>query len=209
MIFLRPAIRLLKLLAVLTAILALAWFFRTPLLRGLAHAWVVDDPVTKSDAIVVLGGGRDWRPFAAAEMYKAGEAPLVLVAQPEMTPSQALLKQPSEAEVNTSILTQKGVPPASIQPLGTGVTSTRDEAVALRDWVMAHKATDITIPTDALHTRRVQWIFQRELAGTGVTIHVRAVDHPRYSTDNWWQQEEGFLGFQSEVMKSLYYLMRY
>lgn len=209
MFFVRLATRLLKVALTLTVMLALAWYFREPVLRSIARAWVVNDPVSKADAIVVLGGGRDWRPFAAAEMYKAGEAPVVLVAQPEKSPSQSLLQQTSEGEVNTTILTVKGVPPASIQPLGEGVTSTRDEAVALRNWVVTHQAKDVIIPTDAFHTRRVQWIFQRELAGTGVTVHVRSVSHPNYSTDTWWLEEEGFLGFQSEVMKSLYYLVRY
>lgn len=205
----RLAFRLIKITLVFVILLGGAWMYREPLLRGVARAWVVDDPVAKADAIVVLGGGRDWRPFAAADMYLAGQSPVVLVSQPEKSPSQSLLQQPTEAEVNTIVLTAKGVPPAAIQPLGRNVTSTRDEALALREWVVTHHAKDVLIPTDPFHTRRTRWIFQKALEGTGVSVHMRAVPHPRYTADNWWQQEEGFLGFQNEMVKSLYYFINY
>jgi uncharacterized SAM-binding protein YcdF (DUF218 family) len=205
----RLVFKLVKLAVVFAILLGTMWYYREPLLRGGARAWVVDDPASKADAIVVLGGGRDWRPFAAADMYLAGQSPVVLVSQPEKSPSQSLLQQPTEAEVNTIVLTKKGVPFAAIQPLGHNVTSTRDEALALREWVVTHRAKDVLIPTDPFHTRRTRWIFQKALEGTGVSVHMRAVPHPRYTAENWWQQEEGFLGFQNELVKSLYYLINY
>ncbi|WP_075089202.1 YdcF family protein [Verrucomicrobium spinosum] len=159
----RLAFRLVKLILVVAVLLGVAWIFRESLLRTAARTWVVDDPVLKADAIVVLGGGRDWRPFTAADMYLAGQSTVVLVTQPEKSPSQNLLQQPSEAEINTTVLTKKGVPSTAIRPLGQNVTSTRDEALALRDWVIAHQAKDILIPTDPFHTRRARWIFQRAL----------------------------------------------
>lgn len=194
-----------------TGLLAVgAWFFREPLLRGAAEAWIVDEPVATADAVVVLGGGRDWRPFAAADLYLARRTPLVLIAQPEVTPSQELLNHPTDAQVSLAVLTQKGVPPAHIQPFGTNVTSTRDEALALREWALAHPATRaIVIPTDPFHTRRTRWIFQKTLTGTGVSVHVIAVPHPRYQAEDWWQHEEGVINFQNEALKSLYYLISY
>ncbi|WP_009959388.1 YdcF family protein [Verrucomicrobium spinosum] len=205
----RLAFRLVKLILVVAVLLGVAWIFRESLLRTAARTWVVDDPVLKADAIVVLGGGRDWRPFTAADMYLAGQSTVVLVTQPEKSPSQNLLQQPSEAEINTTVLTKKGVPSTAIRPLGQNVTSTRDEALALRDWVIAHQAKDILIPTDPFHTRRARWIFQRALEGTGATVHVRAIPHPRYSETDWWRHEDGFIAFQTELAKSLYYLLNY
>ena len=43
-------------LLVLCALLAIGYVFRAPLLRGAASVWIVSDPLTKADAIVVLGG---------------------------------------------------------------------------------------------------------------------------------------------------------
>lgn len=207
--FVRLTLRLIKLAVAFAILLGAAWFFREPLLQGAAHAWVVDDPALNADAIVVLGGGRDWRPFAAADMYLAGQSPVILVSQPENSPSQSLLQQPTEAEVNTIVLTRKGVPIAAIQPIGHNVTSTRDEALALREWVIRHHAKNILIPTDPFHTRRTRWIFRKALEGTNASAHIQAVPHPRYTADNWWQQEEGFLSFQNELVKSLYYLINH
>ena len=57
------------------------WVQRDPLLRGIANIWIVSDAVTKADVAVVLGGGLDDRPFAAAELYRKGLVNKVLVSQ--------------------------------------------------------------------------------------------------------------------------------
>ena len=62
--------RLLWLLAVCAALAAVAWVYRAPLLIGLGKAWIVDDPLTRADAIVILGGGIETRPFEAARLYR-------------------------------------------------------------------------------------------------------------------------------------------
>src|SRR5262245_1055099 len=48
--------RLVWLLGTALLLAVSAYSLRAPLLTGLATAWVVDEPVTKADAIVVLGG---------------------------------------------------------------------------------------------------------------------------------------------------------
>src|SRR5689334_20408445 len=58
------------------------WWWRAPLLRGVAHLWIVADAPAKADAIVILGGGLDSRPTEAARLFHAGYAPRILVMQP-------------------------------------------------------------------------------------------------------------------------------
>jgi hypothetical protein len=53
----------------LASLCAAAWIEREALLRGAADLWIVSDPVTPADAVVVLGGGIDMRPFVAADLY--------------------------------------------------------------------------------------------------------------------------------------------
>lgn len=76
--------RVIWLLALCSLLLA-AWVFRAPLLRTSADLWIVNQSVTNADAIVVLGGGLQTRPFAAARLYHAGLAPRILLmnVQPE------------------------------------------------------------------------------------------------------------------------------
>ena len=40
------------------------------------------DPITRADAIVVLGGALQTRPFLAAEMWRRGLADKILISQP-------------------------------------------------------------------------------------------------------------------------------
>ncbi len=51
------------------------------MLRGAANLWVVSDPITPADAVVVLGGGVDVRPFAAADLYEKGLINKILVSR--------------------------------------------------------------------------------------------------------------------------------
>jgi len=43
------------------------WMGRHPLLLSAADLWVVSDPLTRADAIVLLGGNFQLRPLIAAE----------------------------------------------------------------------------------------------------------------------------------------------
>lgn len=142
-------------------------------------------------------------------MYHAGRAPIVLVAQPKLTLSDNLLSAPTESEVIIAILKSKGVPASQIKVFGKDVTSTREEAAGLKQWIASEHVGSILIPTDPFHTRRAKWIFNRSLEGTGVQVFVSSVPHPGYSEDAWWKSEEGLISFQNEVIKSLYYMICY
>ncbi|MEI8042873.1 MAG: YdcF family protein [Verrucomicrobiota bacterium] len=178
-------------------------------MAGLATAWIVNEPLAKADAIVVLGGGLEYRPFAAARLFREGVSQHILVTQPELSPTaQAGLVVP-EFDLARQLLLTNGVAPGAIQALGTNVTSTRDEALALAAWVRLNHARSVLIPTDVFHSRRVRWIFSRALRGTGARVCVTAIEPTRYQSTNWWQHEEGLIGFQNEVVKSAYYHLKY
>jgi hypothetical protein len=59
---------------VLVGLGGMAWLERVPLLRGAANLWIVSDEATHADAVVVLGGGLEERPFIAADVYHKGLA---------------------------------------------------------------------------------------------------------------------------------------
>lgn len=65
------------------------------------------------------------------------------------------------------------------------------------------------IHTGAFHTRRVRWIFAKELRDTKTQIHVVAIDPLRYRINDWWQHEEGVIAFQNELVKLPYYWLKY
>jgi len=197
------------LLAFVGALVLAGYVFRAPLLTGLAKAWVINDPATKADAIVILGGGLENRPFAAAKLFHAGVAPMILYMDVQPDPVEALGLLPTEKEITRRILRSKDVPAAALLAIGTNVASTFDESRAVRAWVRQTRASAIVITTDLFHTRRARWIFRHELRDTPAKISIVAVDPIRYGLKDWWQHEEGLIAFQNEVVKTIYYRLKY
>ena len=200
--------RRLRRLLLVAVLCAAAFAFRHPLMTLGARLWIVDDPVEKADAVVVLGGGLDSRPFAAADLYKRGLAPVVLVAETEISPAAQMQLMPADVEVSAAILRKLGLPDSAVQKFGGAVTSTRDEAQAVRRWLEQHPAERIIIPTDPFHTRRVRYVFERELDGLPVRIIVASIPSKRYDPLQWWKSEEATINFQNEIIKLAYYWLQ-
>lgn len=170
------------------------WLERDNLLQGLADLWVISDPITRADAVVVLGGGLKYRPPIAAELYKKGHVNKVLVSQ---------MREPNER-----ILVKIGVPPAAIEMFGTDNRSTADEARAIKHWADHNTGSVLIIPAEIFAARRVRWIFRRELHATGVRVEV-----PSFEEDikraGWWNTSAGRMTFRDEVLKYIFYRLKY
>jgi hypothetical protein len=52
-------------------------------------------------------------------------------------------------------------------------------------------------------------MLERALRETGVDVRVKALPPLRYGTTNWWHREEGVIDFQNELLKLLYYRLKY
>lgn len=201
--------RWLWLLGVSFALATLAWVFRAPLLVGLAKAWIVDDPLTRADVIVVLDGGPETRPFAAARLYQEGHAPKILVMRHRAGPTAQLGVTAPAAEIVRQILMKQGVAEADVAILNDEVISTHEESIAVRNWIGTNHVKSMIIPTDVFHTRRVRWLFRKQLKDLGVQVLVQAVPVREYKTQDWWQHEPGIVAFQNEVLKYFYYRLKY
>jgi uncharacterized SAM-binding protein YcdF (DUF218 family) len=186
------------------------WAWRKPgtLLRGAADLWIVSDEPAPADAIAVLGGGLEYRPFAAADYYRHGLAPKILVSNIGASPAERLGVLRSHVQANIEILQKLGVPAAAIEPFGDHLSDTFAEATALHEWALRNGAHRIMVPTDIFAARRLRWTL-RHVFGNDAAILVPAVNPPDYLRDNWWQNERGVIGFQNEVMKYLYYRLKY
>ncbi|MCS7043364.1 MAG: YdcF family protein [Bryobacteraceae bacterium] len=198
-------------LAMLVLALALLWAGRWRLL-ALAGSFLVDaDPVQRADLIFLLNGDLDTRPAAAAELWRQGLAPLVAIARSESSRAVEMGLVPNVTDLAIVMLEKMGVPRNRIAelPFPGGVTSTRDEAEALRQYLEAHPARSVLIVTNAIHTRRARRIFLKALEGRRVRVAMYSVPDRRYRVDRWWENEHGFLGVYNEYLKLAYYWMRY
>jgi uncharacterized SAM-binding protein YcdF (DUF218 family) len=205
----RWLVRIAWLAAAAGALILAGYVFRAPLLTGLARAWVVNEPAARAGAIVILGGGVENRPFAAARLFHEGVAPEILYMNVKLSPAEEMGVYPSEAELTRRILLSNNIPASALQMIGTNVTSTYDESRAVRAWVRQNGAASIVITTDLFHTRRARWIFRRELRDTPVKIYVAAADPVGFKINDWWQNEGSVIQFQNEIIKSIYYWFKY
>jgi uncharacterized SAM-binding protein YcdF (DUF218 family) len=196
-------------LALLVACLALLWGLRAPLLTGAASLWIVSDEMSAADAIVVLGGGLDTRPAAAAQLYKRGLAPRILIADTDSGPTGEAGTVSGHTAANRAALIKLGIPQEAIQLFGRHPSSTYEEARALEAWAAATGARRVVVPTEIFVTRRARWIIDRQLAAVGARVSVYAVAPRGFDRTNWWRHAQGVVSFQTEVLKYLYYRLSY
>lgn len=186
-----------------------AWIFARDLLVIAADQWIVADPFAQADAVFVLGGGVNLRPFEAARMFNRGRVQQVLYARGRLRQTDLLKLHEPDYLLMEQVLRRMGVPDERVVIVGTDVTSTYDEAVALRNWLRQHEVKSVVIPTGDFHTRRVKFIFDRVLAGEDVQVMVTWSTDRFYDHDTWWTHERGLISFQNEVIKYLLYRFRY
>jgi uncharacterized SAM-binding protein YcdF (DUF218 family) len=196
-------------LASLAALALLLFLCRAPILRTAAHIWIIDTPPARADAIVVLGGGIQYRPFTAAKLYLRGLAPQIVIFRVKPYPTKKPSLTPTEQQLTRQILIDEGVPESAILEIGHDVASTRDEALAVRAWTAAAKPRSLLIPTDPFHTRRVHWLFRKTLHGTSATPTITIARRSEYTAENWWTTELGLIDFQNEVIKYVFYRIKY
>ena len=200
--------RLLVVIVALAAIGGIAWLARAPLLTGLADAWIVSDPPGPADAAVIFGGGVDTRPFAAADYYKQGLVGKILLSNVGSSPAEQIGVLNAQADIERAILLKLGVPAPAIETFGSDLTNTYDEAAALRDWAARTGARGIIVPTENFSARRVRWILHRVIPD-GIVVRVPALNRLDYRRDDWWKSEKGVVAFQNEVLKLVYYKLKY
>lgn len=169
-----------------------------PLLTWFAYQFRAEDPLMPSDAIVVLLANELERPATAAELYRQGLAPIVL-----MSPT-------SYVEHYRSALVRDGVPADAILILsGEEARNTHDEALRVRDYLRHQSMRRITVVTTAYHTARARWTFRKALFGFGLEVRMVAAEDRRFTEADWYMWDEGIRLYLLEAVKTAYYRLAY
>lgn len=181
--------------------------FRHLLLVRFAELFVLHQKLEKADVIYLLNGEHETRPFLAADLYRKGFAPRIWVAQTESDPAEKLGLVPNDTAINVGVLKKLGVPEDRIViiPFPNGVSSTWEEALALRRFVKHHPVESILVLTSSLHTRRAYWAFHKVFADSDTRIRMAEAPHWGFDQTNWWRTEQGVLTIVNETVKLLYY----
>jgi uncharacterized SAM-binding protein YcdF (DUF218 family) len=173
-----------------------------------ASLWLPDsDRAVSADAIVVLAGDSR-RTLYAADLYRQGLAPLVLVSRPIRGVRERILKDigialPDAEEYERMILLQKGVPVAAIDIFGSGSISTYEEGRALRQRYSGKAATLLAV-TSPYHVRRARMILEDALPS--ISIHVVATPYEQFP-DQWWDSQDAARDLLLELTKIVFYVV--
>jgi hypothetical protein len=150
---------------------------------------VVEDPLEKAQAIVVLSGRMPLRAMEAAKLFRNGYAPKVWLTHPT-EPGAALeamgIPYVGEDSYNSRILIHQGVPADAIRVLQPSILNTADELAAVSAALGDVRESSVIIVTSKVHTRRVRILWHRIAARRGRAL-VRAASDDPFEPGRWWR----------------------
>jgi uncharacterized SAM-binding protein YcdF (DUF218 family) len=150
---------------------------------------VVEDPLVKAQAIVVLSGAMPLRAIEAAKLYREGYAPEIWLTH-STEPGETLEKMgipfSGEDYYNKLVLIHEGVPPEAIHVLEPPIVNTADEIEAAAAALKPGKDAPVILVTTKVHTRRVRLLWRRLAPGQARAI-VRAASGDPFDPRHWWR----------------------
>lgn len=193
-------------------LLFLGWIFLAPFL---AERLIIEKPLARADAILVLGGSATFkeRTGKAAELYRKGISAKILLTDDggQAGWSSAEQKNPKFVELARSNLIECGVTPEAIEILPATVEGTIDEARVFAGKARTENLRSVVLVTSAYHTRRAWRTFTRAAAENDLTIGIESPPTgiqtpPPFS---WWLSASGWKLVAGEYVKSVYYWVFY
>ena len=173
---------------------------------GFFHAglWLVrEDPLEKSQAIVVLSGGLPDRALGAAQIYRGGFAKEVWLTQP-LQPGASMedlrLPYAGEEQYNRMVLIAQGVPPAKIRLLTPRILNTADELRVLAAALDQQPGATAIVVTAKAHTRRVRALWNKVSQSHQERLLVRASTEDSFDATHWWRTTNDALAVVREYL---------
>lgn len=195
-------------------LLFLFWLFLAPFL---AERLIVEKPLEKADAILVLAGAHTYleRTQKAAELFKKDVSRKIYLTDDgeQAGWSQVEQRNPPFVELARKSLIAQGVAAENIEILEPQVTGTIYEARILSEKAKSANLNSLLIVTSAYHTRRAFATFERvfaennQSAELGITSPPTGIQTP--PPDLWWLSKFGWQIVAGEYVKSAGYWVYY
>ena len=169
-------------------------------LSDLPARWLVlEDPLVRVDAVVVLAGDPDYeRTRTGAELVRSGAARLLVLTGGEPGPGD------SAESLRVKALTW-GVPAERIR-LESVSRGTRESLLAVAPILRQENVHTVALVTSPYHQRRA-WLLAE-----GVLPGVRVLNHPArpssWSPRSWWRESRSRRIVVTEYAKVLYSALR-
>jgi uncharacterized SAM-binding protein YcdF (DUF218 family) len=182
-----------------------------------ADELVVNRPLEKADAILVLSGSSEYidRTHEAADAFKKGIASKILLTNDGQQGgwSEPDKRNPYFVERAFAELVNQGVPDKAIEILPNFVRGTDDEANLVIRIAVEKKLNSIVLVTSPYHSRRALWTFERAVKKNSAALTIGVItpsENYRYPTRlNWWMSTYGWRSVGMEYVKFAYYWLFY
>ena len=184
---------------------------------SLAEHLIVEKPLEKADAILVLGGSSTYveRTHKAAELFKQGIAPKIFLTNDGEQGGWDRREQrnPYFVERARWELINQGVAESAIEILPGIVRGTQDEAVLLEKTLAEKPLKSLLIVTSPYHTRRAFSAFasilheKADAPEIGIVSPAPGEQSPPPAV--WWLSVRGWRFVAGEYLKFVYYWMFY
>ena len=173
---------------------AVLYFARGPILRFAGETWVVEDPLDRADAIIVLSDDNFYadRAARAADLYRHGMAPVVVASGRRLRPYAGI------AELMEHDLIERGVPKDKIVRISHNAENTKDEAQALAQQALERKWRSVIVVTSNYHTRRARYIFLHVFPAQ-TQVRVSGAQDGDFDPQHWWQSRKSLKEFTREL----------
>jgi len=158
------------------------YLIRRPILRFVAESWIIEDPLDKADALIVLGDDNFYadRATRGVQLFREGKAPVVVASGRRLRPNAGI------AELIEHDLVERGVPKDKIVRFTHDGDSTLEEAEGLRRMAKERKWRKVIVVTSNYHTRRARYIFRRVFP-QGIAVSIASTRDGDFDPEHWWE----------------------
>lgn len=171
-----------------------------------------EDPLQKADAIFVFAGTVVDRPMEAADLYREGYAPRIVITravaeQATFSLERRGIRIPSDADLNREVLLKLGVPRAALIEPTRIHNDTAEELQTLHQLIDRYHWHRVILVSSKYHLRRIKFAAWRELRGTGVQLLVHGSRYDTAMPERWWHQRSDIRWLLVEVPKLIAYVL--
>src|SRR5260370_801759 len=164
---------------------AVLYLARRPILRFAAEWWIIEDPLDKADALIVLGDDNFYadRATRGAQLFREGKAPVIVASGRRLRP-YAVIEVLMEHDLG-----ERGVPRDKIVRFAQDADSTLEEARSLAKLAKERKWHSVIVVTSNFHTRRARYIFQRVFP-QGMEVRIASARDGDFDPEHWWEKRK-------------------
>ena len=158
-------------------------------LRAIGAYLIIASDLQAANAIVVLSGGDESRMSEALRLYNENYAKMIILTETGQTIEGYSQLYSFDMRI---VLLSNGVPSGNILITDRLVSSTRDEALEVKNLMINQQMKSAIIVTDPYHTRRAFDIFKEIFNNTDIRLSIQPVHNSWYNSRTWFLKIDGW-----------------